>query len=453
MCVLFQKEYFLYNKIDISKLSRDFTVFPLKKSGKYNKLEDLLEQDLQYLYIELNLSIKDIASFYNTSIYFILKNFKRLQIKKPKELIQKLKEETNIKKYGVPSPLANKQILEKHKQTCLKKYGVSNISQVKKFREKAIQTNIKKYGSPYYTQTKKFLERYKQTCLKKYGRDNFFSGEEGKEIVKNKFLEKYGVENPFQSEEIKEKIKQTNLKKYGKEYFTQTDDFITKTKKTNLEKYGCEYITQSEEIKEKTKQTNLKKYGKEYFTQTDDFITKTKRTNNENYGVDWYSQSELRKSKYKNKEFVQIISNKQYHTKKNNNSFNISKQEDTIYELLSNKFPDVIRQYRSSLYPYNCDFYIPSIDLYIEYQGNWTHGDEPFDENNPNHIELLNKLKSKPQTRFSKSRQKEIPSYWSLAIKVWTEYDVKKRVIAKSNHLNYLEFFNMEQFIKWFNSI
>ena len=54
---------------------------------------------------------------------------------------------------------------------------------------------------------------------------------------------------------------------------------------------------------------------------------------------------------------------------------------------------DIIRQYKSDLYPFACDFYIPSLDLYIECNYHWTHGNKLYEgtkeglkEKSPSHI-------------------------------------------------------------------
>ena len=93
----------------------------------------------------------------------------------------------------------------------------------------------------------------------------------------------------------------------------------------------------------------------------------------------------------------------------------------------------------SEEYPFPCDFYIPSIDTYIEYQGFWTHGKEPYigSEEQKN---VLNLWKNKNSTQYKR------------AIKTWTIEDIKKREIAIQNNLNWLEFFNMNQFMHWFNN-
>lgn len=57
--------------------------------------------------------------------------------------------------------------------------------------------------------------------------------------------------------------------------------------------------------------------------------------------------------------------------------------------MLKEKFNNVKRNYKSELYPFHCDFYIPEKDLYIEYQGHPGHGNEPFDEQNSYHKQIL----------------------------------------------------------------
>ena len=70
-------------------------------------------------------------------------------------------------------------------------------------------------------------------------------------------------------------------------------------------------------------------------------------------------------------------------TKRKCHTLNTSKVEQLFREYLDNNFTnDFEYNYKSELYPFNCDFYIKSLDLYIEIQGSWTHGDHPFDKNN-----------------------------------------------------------------------
>ena len=132
--------------------------------------------------------------------------------------------------------------------------------------------------------------------------------------------------------------------------------------------------------------------------------------------------------------------------KKKNNSFNTSSTEEIIFNELIKVYPDVVRQYKDDKrYPYDCDFYIPSLDLFIEYQGSWTHGKDankiigPYIKENEFCQKILEKWKAKNT------------KYYNNAIETWTIRDVKKRQIAKKNKLKFLEFWTLDEFRLWLN--
>lgn len=116
-------------------------------------------------------------------------------------------------------------------------------------------------------------------------------------------------------------------------------------------------------------------------------------------------------------------------TKRKNGSFNTSKAEDKLYKDLCIMFgtEDVIRQYTDKdRYPFACDFYIPSKDLFIELNLHWAHGEHPFDS-----------------TRDSDTiciwKEKAITSdYYKSAVQHWTIADPLKQATAKQNNLNYI---------------
>lgn len=120
-----------------------------------------------------------------------------------------------------------------------------------------------------------------------------------------------------------------------------------------------------------------------------------------------------------------------------------SKEEDHIYDLLKTKYNNVERQYWSALYPFPCDFYIPELDLYIEYQGYWTHGKwrnkfyGKYDKNNPEHKKVFKTWLHKNTKAYKK------------ALKTWIIRDPLKRETAKKNNLNWIEFFTIEEFKYW----
>ena len=282
----------------------------------------------------------------------------------------------------------------KFKQTCLEKYGVDAPMKSSKIKEKSKQVCLEKYGVENISQFFETKEKYKQTCLEKYGVDNPFKLEktkinshskEAKEKQRKTCLEKYGVENSFKSKEVRQKYKE-NYKR----------------------KYGVENPFQNEIIKEKIKQTCLEKYG-----------------------VDRAIKNSL-------------ISNKVINTRIKNNTWTTSKPEEKLYLYIKEKFPSVIRQYKDKeRYPYFCDFYIPELDLFLELNGTWTHGNHPYDMNSKEDNSILN---------IWKEKSKEHPMYLA-AIKTWVVSDVNKRNKAKENHLNFKEVWNLDEGKEFINNL
>ena len=85
--------------------------------------------------------------------------------------------------------------------------------------------------------------------------------------------------------------------------------------------------------------------------------------------------------------------------------------------------------------------------MYIEYQGHWTHGNEPYIGTNEQN-EILEIWRNKSNELNFKGRTK---NQYKRAIKIWTLEDPLKRKTVKENNLNWIEFFNMNEFLDWFN--
>lgn len=230
-----------------------------------------------------------------------------------------------------------------------------------------------------------------------------------------------------------EKIKQTCLKRYGVEYACASQQAINKRKKTLLEKYGVDVPCKSEKIKNKLKETCLEKYGVNTFFKTKEFKEKSKNTLQQKYGVN--------NAAYLNKTIINShtkeANNKRNEAKRKNNTFNTSKPEDKIYNLLIKKYKIKRNWNKDTRYPWMVDFYILDLDLFIECNFHWTHGFHPF---NPNSIEDINK--------FNIWKNKNT-KYYDNAIKTWTKRDIEKRNKAKEENLNYIEFWTYEEAIKY----
>ena len=238
---------------------------------------------------------------------------------------------------------------------------------------------------------------------------------------------------------------------------------VISRKRTNLEKHGDENWNNREKCKN-TKliihcdenwnnkiqaiQTTFIRYGKENYSQTTEYRNKY---NN----ILFLFKRELNRAftcyvKYHKVYYLETEDcKKKSLLSKNSNSKNkTSKPEDEGYLKLLTKFPDALHHYTvDPRYPFECDYYIPSLDLFIECHYFWTHGDpkynchEPFDKNSSKHAEMLQRWKDK-NTKF-----------YDNAIKVWTYYDPLKLKTFKDNHLKYKIFYTEKEFNDWFDKI
>ena len=249
-------------------------------------------------------------------------------------------------------------------------------------------------------------------CKAKYKKSHStFNNPETQKRCKETMLKKYGVINPYNIERVKENCKKKSFSK----------ETIEKRKQTNIKKYGVDNPFKSKEIQKRIYNTHLKIYGENCYKEGGIIKERIKNTIKKKYGVEYATQS---------KQFV----NKAFETRKKNHTTKYSMEENFAFLYLSEQYPDIIRQYTSKEYPWHCDFYIPSLDLYIECNFYWSHGPHPYNPNSNEDKIILEKLKSKNYIR---------------QIKTWTQSDVEKRNTAKKNHLNYIEFYSLEEVIDW----
>ena len=372
-------------KVTDYQFKRDYILNPLKKIK--NKYELPHKEDLEYLYITLNIRRENVAQLLGIQVGMLKKIIKSLSIKKD---VQK--------------------VMDNVFSTIKDMYGVNTYPQYYKFTEQCLKTIQKnqEINSNYYVD---IIKKRNETSI-----------------------ERYGVEHYMKLDVVKNNIKENNMIKYGVEHYFQSGDYQEKAKQSCLSKYGVTSYTKTNECQDKIKHTKQMLYGNPVFVNQE----KAMKTNLEKYGEICYSKTNQYKKLYDDKEWVLMRQNKIYDTKRKNNTFNTSSQEKIIFEKLKTIYENIDNQYSSDLYPYKCDFYIPETNTYIEYNGHWTHGKEPYiGTDEQNEIIKLWESKNTPQ--------------YNVAINVWTKRDVLKRTIAKNNNLNYLEFFNMDEFNKWYD--
>jgi hypothetical protein len=184
-------------EIDYSKLSRDYRKEPL---GTYSMYEKPCKEDLLYLYIDLNLSVKEVGEIIGRKVWATRKY---------------------LKSYGITK-------------------DINSVTETRK------RTKLSKYGDPNFTNREKFIH----TCQEKYGVNNVFSLDDVKEKIKNHWLETIGTEYYSSTKECREKMKKTSIEIYGVEYPNQANVIKEKRKNTNISKYGYPSNSQTQEFKD-----------------------------------------------------------------------------------------------------------------------------------------------------------------------------------------------------------
>ena len=209
--------------------------------------------------------------------------------------------------------------------------------------------------------------------------------------------------------DTRKRIETTNIVKYGKSTPSTTSMALSKS--------------HNKDAMDKKRQTMINKYGYANSFCTIETQHKVQNTMLERYGS-------------KNP----MVCNKQVFAKYNGTR---SSWESMLKIALENANVNFRYEYNKDLrYPYYCDFYLPDSDIFVEINGYWMHNTHWFDENS---IEDLNALKEWKKKAKTSTRMQS-------AINIWTKIDIEKRNCAKSNKLNYVVLWTIEDIQNWIDS-
>lgn len=168
-------------------------------------------------------------------------------------------------------------------------------------------------------------------------RDKDLSKLDNIENSQKAMLKKYGVKSGFSLPKTKEKIKKALKKRYGVDYPMQAESIKSKCRESVKKKFGVDNVFQANDIKKKSKKTNIKKYGTEYPTRSSSVREKT----------------------------IQTV--------KRNNSFGTSDEEVSLFFILKQIDSGVQHQVMHPLLRHTIDFYLPSFNLWLQYDGSYWH--------------------------------------------------------------------------------
>lgn len=238
--------------------------------------------------------------------------------------------------------------------------------------------------------------------------------------------ERYGVSNIFQKETFSQFVTEEAVREGRK-----------KRTVTMLEKYGVERPNQNVDIlatmeKHKT-ETMLQKYGVVSPMQVSNIAKKSAKHR---------QQAMLEKYGVANSVQLPEIRDKIFESRRKNHTLNTSVPEQVLHKMLVDYFgeDDVASNIIvDDRYPYHVDFYIKSLDLFIELNGDICHNNHWFDNANLRDLQILQSWRENAE-RIEKSTGKT--SKYTKYIKTWTQTDIEKRETARKNKLHYLVFWD-----------
>ena len=156
--------------------------------------------------------------------------------------------------------------------------------------------------------------------------------------------QKYGTEHHLKNPEIQQKRLDTCERLFGGRAPMSSRDVQEKTAKTNEERYGG-HFSKNPDVKQKKRDTCLRKYGVDSFSKTSEFKD----------GIDW-----------------QDLTRRGFETRKKAGIAKISKIERAFGDFLKKYFDLVETQVEIN--NWWMDFFIPSINTYVQFDGDYWHG-------------------------------------------------------------------------------
>lgn len=357
-----------------------------RKLIKYEEALNIIsKQDLESYYLDQNnnkLNTADHFGIYPDTLNKLLDYY---ELKKSKEQIKQSKSKTYFENTGYLWPTQNKEVLQK--------------------REIAWKSI---YGENHPNKSKQIQEKRRQTCIEKYGEDHPFKID----YIASKRTQTMNNKPPEELDAINQKRKDTQREKYGGKLYFETQQYQEARNKTLIQRYGS---------LENAHQIQYQHYVE---------------TMNQKYGVNCSFQLPQWRTSIEEKR--DLIEAKKVATFNKNHTWNTSKPEEDYYKKLISLYgeEDVFRNYnKDSRYPYCCDFYIKSQDLFIELNLHWTHGGMIWDPKDQKCIDQLEEWKIKAESS----------KYYKHAIYVWTELDYTKIQLAVKNKLNYRVIYDKSQ--------
>lgn len=294
------------------------------------------------------------------------------------DTIKERKRATTREHYGVDVSLCSPEVRAKAKATIRERYGVDNVSQSDEIKGRKIETSRAHYGTDYPQQSDEVRKAQSDTLKERFGirSDEVvypFQIADVRQKAADSCESSLGVRNPFESAEVQAGIRDVWVREYG----------VTNP-------------SQVPEVREHREQTMIRRYGVRNFMELDGSVGAIRDT------------------------------------KRRNGTLSGSSVETLVGAIFADMFgeDDVVTQYdRDARYPFACDFYVKSRDLFVELNGLWAHGGHWYSGD------------VSDAARLAAWRDKGSP-YYAKAANTWSARDIAKRAAAAKARLNYVVFWD-----------
>lgn len=364
-------------------------------------------------------------------------------------------------------------------KTCSRKCGVLLAKQensYKKGREKAKRTLMKKYGVDHLAKTSEFWHKRKETMMERYGVEHALQSKEFMDKKNDTMIERYDTTRPYDVEEFRNKRIETSLLKYGTEYPIQNEEVMNKVFATNMERYGVKVSMQNKDIKEKQANTMMEKYGVKTPLENPEILDRMHTSNKRKIGFAHYAQRHIDSENFdilNDKDALQQIleihslrsaaellgvayqtvsSYAVKHGIVDGNNGKSSDETEIKHFLTDECDVEVVVNDRTQIAPMELDFYIPDVNLAIEYCGLYWHGENKLKR-------YVDNARTYHYKKLTECNSKGIKLLTIFEDEWWNKKDIVKSVIknkigisekgvgARNISIRYLDYHTTNEFL------
>lgn len=127
--------------------------------------------------------------------------------------------------------------------------------------------------------------------------------------------------------------------------------------------------------------------------------------------------------------------------------YNISEDELYIFNKLKEKFPNIKMSVTDDRFVnpethrhFQIDFYDPDSDTAFNFDKHIKHGRRKYNSEDPN---------CQADVKWLENKDGE---FYAKILHTWRDLDPLKREVAKQNGLNFIEWFNLDEFNNWYSN-